>query len=363
MNRFPVFKTVLIPLMITLFIVWASTGCSSDKPKEETKEENFDLSQEDINHTGAVELNYRVVVERALFLEARQVKGQLMEILKENTLTFSGATLKEGNAIEISGLDKEHEMQLKDVLTGDFPGWNYQFSDGILLLSLKPNMTLRLKEAVMDQTVEVIKRRLKLIKVKSSIEKNPGSHTFQLKIPPSTDKVNARIKSFITTIGVLEFCPVIDGPVPVKEEALEKYNGTLPFDLKILKCLPNQNQRGYFVVKDAAVVSGRDIKAAEHSKDSFGAPSVTFHLNSIGARKFKSYTSKNIGQKLAIVLDEQVISAPTVNDVISESAVISGRFTLEEADELAWILNSGALPAPLELLNEKIIKPTVAEGS
>jgi len=103
------------------------------------------------------------------------------------------------------------------------------------------------------------------------------------------------------------------------------------------------------------VVTGEHLTdAAAAFQD--GQPVVSFKFDSFGAKKFGEATSKNVGERLAIVLDNEVISAPNINTPITGgSGVISGNFTIESANELAMLLRSGALPAPLEVLEERTV--------
>jgi preprotein translocase subunit SecD len=114
-------------------------------------------------------------------------------------------------------------------------------------------------------------------------------------------------------------------------------------------------ERGYYVVKAYPVITGRDLEKVRRSTDAWGSPSIAFTLTSAGAAKFQNYTAANIGQKLAIVLDNKIESVTVIQDVISYEGVISGRFTIEEAEDLVRVLNSGGLPAPVKILEEKII--------
>jgi preprotein translocase subunit SecD len=90
---------------------------------------------------------------------------------------------------------------------------------------------------------------------------------------------------------------------------------------------------------------------------------VAFSLNSSGASRFRTFTAANIGQKLAIVLDDRIISDPVIQDVLSFDSIITGNFKVEEADDLALKLRSGALPAPLKMMHEQIIGPSLGADS
>ncbi|NBT33218.1 MAG: protein translocase subunit SecD, partial [Rhodobacteraceae bacterium] len=120
----------------------------------------------------------------------------------------------------------------------------------------------------------------------------------------------------------------------------------------------------YYIIEKAAVVSGEDLVDAQPSFDQNGRPAVNFRFGPTGARKFGDYTAENIGSPFAIVLDNEVISAPTIQSHIpGGSGIITGNFTLEESTNLAVLLRAGALPAKLVFVEERTIGPQLGQDS
>ena len=118
------------------------------------------------------------------------------------------------------------------------------------------------------------------------------------------------------------------------------------------------------MVEKTAVVSGEELTDAQPTFDQNGRPAVSFRFNPSGARKFGDYTADNIGSPFAIVLDEEVISAPTIQDHIpGGSGIITGRFSIEESTKLAVLLRAGALPAEMTFLEERTIGPELGQDS
>ena len=146
------------------------------------------------------------------------------------------------------------------------------------------------------------------------------------------------------------------------------FNNQLPDDFEIL---PYQDrtltggQTQYMVVKKAAAITGQQLKNARRSQDPYtGKAEVSFFLNSQGVTQFSDTTAQNVGNQLAIVLDGVIRSAPNINERIdSESARITGSFTPEEAEDLALVLRSGALPADLRILEERSVGPSLGHDS
>jgi preprotein translocase subunit SecD len=333
-------KLTFIPAFLIISMVLITiTGC--------------DLLKEDL--TGGTELTLEVEAEEAVKIETRQFRSHLKERLKEASISFSGAAVKKEDTIEISGLKEPGKEKIKEILA-DFSGeWEYRFIEEGMVLTLKQSAVKHIKEQAIFQALEVIKKRLSAfgLSEKYAEIETPGFDRLKVQIPPDVD--SPRIKSLFRIPGILEFLPVVNGPFPTKEEALKASGSTLTDELKILKGDPLRGNKGYYIVKADPVITGRDIKKASRTLDQFNAPSVSLSLTTDGANRFRHYTEANIGQKLSIVLDNRVITAPVIKDVISHDMVVSGHFTIKEAEDLALILRSGGLPAPIKLIQERII--------
>jgi preprotein translocase subunit SecD len=334
-------KLAFIPAFIMVVMVFCTiTGCN--------------LLEKDL--TGGVELIMKVETEEAIIRETQLFRRQSLVRLKEAGITFSATAVKKTDTIEISGLKEQDKRKVQDILYDVSDQWGYKITGDNITLTLKQGAADRLKNQAVAQSLEVIKKRLSTYGVNEKYVEiePPGSESLKVRIPPDVD--SQRIKSLIRQMGILEFLPVVSGPFPSVEDALAEYNGTLPDDLKVLKGDPRNREKEYFIVKAYPVITGRDVKKTKRTQDQFGAPSVSFSLDSRGAKRIQTYTAANIGKKLAIVLDNRVLTAPVIRDVLSYDMVVSGRFTIEEAEDLALILRAGALPAPVTLLQEKIIE-------
>lgn len=129
--------------------------------------------------------------------------------------------------------------------------------------------------------------------------------------------------------------------------------------------IPSLDQPGlYYIVETSPVVTGEELVDSQPTFDQNNRPAVTFRFNASGARKFGEYTQANIGSPFAIVLDDEVVSAPTIQSHISGgSGIITGQFTLEESTNLAVLLRAGALPAELTFLQEQTVGPDLGQDS
>jgi preprotein translocase subunit SecD len=121
--------------------------------------------------------------------------------------------------------------------------------------------------------------------------------------------------------------------------------------------------RNYYLVKKSSIITGRELRSARRSQDEYGMPIVQFDLVPSAADKFGEYTGSHIGTPMAIVLDGNVMSAPTIRARITDSGIIEGNFSIEEAEDLALVLRAGALPASITYLEERTVGPSLGHDS
>jgi preprotein translocase subunit SecD len=213
----------------------------------------------------------------------------------------------------------------------------------------------RIHQAV-GQSIDIIQRRINALGTVEPIVESQGSDQIQVEVPGLQDP--ARLKTLIGKTAKLTF-QLIDASVN-PEQAL---SGGMPPDTEVLYGT-HKLPRPYLVEKHVAV-SGADLTDAQPSFSSqTGTPIVTFRLNSEGSRRFAEVTSNNVGRPFAIVLDNQVISAPVIREpIVGGSGEISGDFTVQQANDLAVLLRAGALPAKLTIIAERTVGPGLGQDS
>ena len=172
-----------------------------------------------------------------------------------------------------------------------------------------------------------------------------------------------RVKNIIKTTAFLEWKLVKAGPAPDQEALLKDFGGDVPGDMQVLRGDPRRTEGGYYLVSQVAAITGKDLLDARSSIDEWNNPAVSFSLNSDGARRFSKFTSENIGKPLSIVLDGKIQEVATIQDRISDSGIIHGRFTQEQAEDIALVLRAGALPASIKYLEERTIGPSLGADS
>ena len=204
----------------------------------------------------------------------------------------------------------------------------------------------------LQQTVEIVRRRVDEVGTREPTIQRQGDDRVLIQVPGIGSA--AELKALIGTTAQLTFNPVVNRTDDANANAGA---GNVIY--------PSIDQPGtYYVLERSPVVSGEDLVDAQPSFDQNGQPAVSFRFNPSGARRFGDYTLENIGSPFAIVLDEEVISAPVIQSHIpGGSGIITGNFTVEGATELAVLLRAGALPAELTFLEERTIGPELGQDS
>jgi len=311
---------------------------------------------------GGMHLVFAVDTDKAIQKQTDNSVQRLKNRLKELSLKFQDAVRQGINKIEINGTVYDDERAIKDTLDDEFPDWNYNFIGDRVTLTLKELVERELADQTVSQALETISNRINEFGVAEPVLQKIGDNQLLVELPGVSDKEKDRVMGLIKSAAVLELKKVEAGPFETEEEALKNYAGKLPEDLVIVKHAPG-DVKGYSVLRVESVITGRELKSAHLSRDQYGGPAVSFSLNAQGAKRFQAYTAANIGKKLAIVLDDRIISDPVVNAVIAYDGIIEGRFTSEVASDLALKLRSGSLPAELRLQHEQIIGPSLGADS
>jgi preprotein translocase subunit SecD len=214
------------------------------------------------------------------------------------------------------------------------------------------------------QARQTIERRVNELGVTEPSIAQQGADQILVQLPGVSDV--DRAKQVIGSPGMLELKLVEQGPAANREDVLRGSGGVVPSNMEVLTGSGDRTGGAgpmYYLVRRVAAVTGQDLRSARVQLDHNNLPAVGFTLNSSGAAAFARVTGENIGRNLAIVLDKAVQSAPVIEGRIAADGQIAGGFTQEEAQNLALILRSGALPATLTYLQEQTIGPTLGADS
>ncbi|MFM7334906.1 MAG: protein translocase subunit SecD [Tabrizicola sp.] len=222
------------------------------------------------------------------------------------------------------------------------------------------DIVVRLSEAeqqatdqrTIQQSLEIIRRRVDEAGTREPTIQRQGEDRILIQVPGIGSA--QELKALIGQTAQLTFNAVISRTTDA---------GANPGPRNVL--LASMDEEGvYYIVEQTPVVSGEDLVDAQPSFDQNGQPAVSFRFDTTGARAFGDYTAANIGAPFAIVLDDEVISAPVIQSHIpGGSGIITGNFSVEESTRLAVLLRAGALPAEMTFLEERTIGPELGQDS
>ncbi|MBP3515831.1 MAG: protein translocase subunit SecD [Alphaproteobacteria bacterium] len=202
----------------------------------------------------------------------------------------------------------------------------------------------KLKMKIVDQSIEIVRRRIDELGTKEPVIQSQGVDRIVVQLPGLQNP--EYVKTLLGKTAKMSF-HLVDS----RSSAAEARRGKLSASSRLIQGSEGET----YVIGRKPVVSGENLVDAQPSFQE-GEAVVSFKFNSLGGKKFGEVTKNNIGERLAIVLDNEVISAPTIQSaILGGSGIISGNFTVKSANDQALLLRSGALPAPLEVLEERTV--------
>jgi preprotein translocase subunit SecD len=315
---------------------------------------------------GGVHLVLRVHTDEALRISTTTTVEQLRENLRTNSITVGSLTVASPTTFTAQGVAQDRDAEFRRV-ADELVSANYDRSSGVgnsYSFTMKPNIERDMREQTVVQAQETIDRRVNELGVAEPNISRYGQSGDQLLVQlPGVTDVN-RAKEIIRSTALLELKLVEAGPSSNRDALLQAHGGKVPDDMEIVTGPATEGGgTSYYLVRKVAAVTGQDLRNARPSLDENNRPAVAFSLTNEGARKFGKVTGENVGRYLAIILDKRVQSAPRIESRINDEGRISGSFTSEEVRDLSLILRSGALPASMSYLEERVIGPTLGADS
>ena len=297
-----------------------------------------------------LEINSDLLVEEKIQSKVIPIK----KLLKENNIGFNNFKINSSSFnLKVDDLDKFELVffSKKDNFVNPYID-NYRshelnfkkLDNNNIEVSFSKFGLLSINNAALNQSIEIVRRRIDEVGTKEPTILQRGEKRILVELPGLKDP--ERIKKLLGKTAQLNF-------------RLLKENSEFGTDELI-----SENGEKIMVSK-RIVMSGDNLVDAQPSiQNQQNEPTVSFTLDRLGAQKFGRATTDNVGKRLAIVLDGKVISAPSINEPITSGrGVISGNFSFQEATDLALLLRSGALPTPLEVVEERTVGPDLGEDS
>ena len=282
-------------------------------------------------------------------------------------------TLDDANKIEIDakGIPSDKSAAFRNVVNEQFGDWvATAINSTDYKLTLKPSEALKLRQDTMTQTMATIERKINALGLAESSVQPTGRSDAEAELLVQLPGVDdpAHVKQLLQTQAVLEWDEVKDGPFASREEALTKHGGILPLNTKLVPTALRGGQQEWYLVSRSAVVHGTDIRDASASQGNSlnSSPNgweTRFVLTQQAAKIFEAYTAANVGNKAAIVVDGIAIEVATIQSKISDTGVITGASSQEQAADLALNLRAGSLPAGVKYEEERTVGPSLGADS
>jgi len=365
-------KAVII-LAVILACVYGIIGFPTSKAKlAENLSENIRLG---LDLKGGSHLVLQVQVQDAFKVEADQAIERLKEALGRAGVQYASldrsdpTSIQEADHIQINikGVQTVQTGTLRSTVAESLPSWNLApVSSTDYRLTLKQTEALKLRQDTVTQSIHTIERRINGLGLAESAVQQRGRADAEAEILVQLPGVDdpARIRQILQTTAMLELYEVKDGPFGTQQEALAKHGGVLPLNTKLVRAAPRgESGDGWYLLSRTPVITGRDLRDSRAAQGEFGRWETTFVLTQDAARRFGRFTEQNIGNRLAIVLDNQVLSAPTIQNRIEDSGRITGAASQQDAADLALNLRAGSLPAGIVPLQEQTVGPSLGADS
>ncbi len=234
-------------------------------------------------------------------------------------------------------------------------------------LTMRKEAALALRQETLTQTIQTLDRKVNALGVAEASVQQRGGADSQAEVLVQLPGVDdpARVKSILQTAAMLELAEVKGGPYASRQAALAENGGVLPLNTRIVQGSARTGDAGsVWLLARSPVVTGRDLRDARAQTGESGIGwETSFVLTQDAANRFERFTGANVGNRLAIVLDNVVLSAPRIDSRISDQGRITGAASQEEASDLALNLRAGALPAGIKVIEERVVGPSLGADS
>jgi preprotein translocase subunit SecD len=302
---------------------------------------------------GGSYLLLHVDVDAAQRERLNSITDSVRNTLRDAHIGYTGLNV-EGDAITFTIRDTDRIEEAKRALAKDDPDLVVEIApDGTGTMKFSTVATETRRRQAVEQSIEIIRRRIDETGTKEPTIQREGQDRILVQLPGVDNP--ERVKQLLGRTAKLTF-QLVDQSVTVEDAR----RGRLPPGDEILPGVEEGRARGSsgagsYVVRKRIMVGGDTLTDAQATFQN-NEPVVSFKFDSVGAKKFGDATRENVGKPFAIVLDNKVISAPVIREpILGGSGIISGSFTVQSASDLALLLRAGALPAPIQILEERTV--------
>ena len=308
---------------------------------------------------GGLHMLLGVKTDEATKSRIKSIAASIKHFSDRKDILIDGLTFDEAS-VKFEVLDADDLTQVKEFLS-EIEGVNINTNNLVLSLNLTPQEIVKTKKQAVDQAIETIRNRLDQFGLSEPIVARQGEEKILVELAGiKTQEEEQRARKLISRAAKLEMMAVDEARnarVNVMSDAdAAEYGDVILSDVK------DANRK--YLIHEIPILEGGMLTNAAVGFDKNNRPLINFSLNAEGADIFGDFTGKNVGKRLAVVLDGKVYSAPNINERIGGgSGQISGNYTVMEAKDLAIALRSGALLAPIFLMEKRSVGPSLGADS
>ena len=367
-------RTKAIVIVATILIcIYGIIGLPTSK--EELSQNIANSIKLGLDLRGGSQLVLQVQVQDAFKADADQNIERLKDEMLKAGIAYAAvdrndpATIEEADKIQIliKGIPVDKTAPFRELLQQKFSTWQMANVGSDYRLTMNTTEAITMRRDTVTRSMRTIENRISGLGLAEATVQQRGngdaSPEILVQMPGVDDP--ARIKAIIQQAAKLEIVEVKDGPFPSEEALRAKSGGILPLGTRAIQqaSRPSDLGESWYVATRSAVVTGQDLRNARPSQDQFGKWETSFVLSPDAGKRFGRYTESNVGNKLAVLLDNKAQSVATINSKIEDSGVITGAPSQQEASDLALVLTSGSLPAGIVYLEERTVGPSLGADS
>jgi preprotein translocase subunit SecD len=330
---------------------------------------------------GGIHMVLEVDEDRAVEIAVDRSVVSLQDLLVDKGIPAESVQRTGSDQITVQFSNGDLKGQIQTLLSDEYPSYvelDKAGSANQLVVELRDVEVKRIKDSAINQALETIRNRIDQFGVAEPVVQRQGLKQIVVQLPGV--KEPRRAKDLIKETALLEFKMLdednqirleLPARIPKDKEAevIRQFEGKVPEGDEILfeRAIEKDTGREYripYLVKKRVMLTGDVLSDARVSIGQFNDPYVSITFDSKGGREFERITGDNVKKRMAVVLDNTIYSAPVIQERISGGrAQITGTFTTQEANDLAIVLRAGALPAPLKIVQDLTVGPSLGRDS
>jgi preprotein translocase subunit SecD len=324
---------------------------------------------------GGMYLVMQVEVNEAVGAQTDSDAASIQNAFQQNGIAGASVTKPDANRpdfLQITGVPAAHTADVSSLLNSQF-GSQYDIAPGpnnSWTLTMKPTVESDLKQRALNRSIDVIESRINSLGVSEPVVEpyQLGSYQILVELPGVDDL--SRVENVIQQTARLSTHAVLnEQPWPDRQTALQALGGVVPPDAELVQSVPGASgdisTGEWYELSKIPVWGGTDIRDAKADTDpQTNEPEVVFYLTNAAGDRFGQFTTANIGKSMAVVLNDRIYEVAVIKGVIHDTGNISGgNMSMQQAQDLATLLSTGALPASLKYLQESTVGPSLGADS